>query len=215
MTGLRRRIRGGESATLEFKTTSPDPRRLARNLAAFANSAGGELFIGINDRGEVVGLDDLEHETGIVHEALAFIEPPLEVNIETIENQGVVVVAISVPVLGFPQLCHVVEDEEETLYFRIGAETRPVDRRVEKAVNQLRRHFGRQGAVESDGQRLLEFLWEKGEAREGICAHRLNYSSRRLRKLAERLVGAGYLIPCNLGMGRTYAAIHPGRWQGL
>ena len=71
-------------------------------------------------------------------------------------------------------------------------------------------HHHAGGSLDDDERRLLDWLWDVGEAKEGVCARKLNYSSRRLPKLAEGLIGAGYLVPCNIGDGRSYAAIHPG-----
>ena len=62
------RIDKGEGMLVEFKTTlrvnlhtgQPDPKMehaVLKTLAAFLNSSGGTLFIGVNDNSEVVGLD--------------------------------------------------------------------------------------------------------------------------------------------------------------
>ena len=119
------------------------------------------------------------------------------------------VVVASVEEIGYPEFCYVVEDGRESAVFRVGKESRVVSREVEKFVTRLRRHARGEMRLEDDARRLLSFLWERGESREIVCARRLNYSSRRLRKLAEALIGAGYLLPCRLGEGRRYVAIRP------
>lgn len=61
-------IAGGESPQVEFKSTlrvnlhtgKPDNRmehEVLKTIVAFMNSKGGTLFIGVNDDGEVIGLD--------------------------------------------------------------------------------------------------------------------------------------------------------------
>jgi len=47
--------RGGESQRVELKEGLPQTRELAKELAAFANSGGGVLIIGVADNGEVTG----------------------------------------------------------------------------------------------------------------------------------------------------------------
>ena len=55
---LARRIRLGEDARLEFKSVrvaggrvrAPERRALADELAAFANSRGGTLIVGVDDK---------------------------------------------------------------------------------------------------------------------------------------------------------------------
>lgn len=46
-------IAGGESISLEFKEKSDD--RTLESVAAFANTKGGIILIGVSDRGEVKG----------------------------------------------------------------------------------------------------------------------------------------------------------------
>ncbi len=43
----------GEGQRTEFKER---PARLDRELVAFANAAGGSIFLGVDDRGRVVGI---------------------------------------------------------------------------------------------------------------------------------------------------------------
>ncbi len=73
-------IREGESKTLEFKSTLrksiekegvPDSvieKATLKNIAGFMNSAGGILLVGVNDEGEILGLnnDDFESNDDIL-----------------------------------------------------------------------------------------------------------------------------------------------------
>ena len=48
----------GESSSVEFKERFPDQaHRLAQELAALGTSGGGVLYIGVNDNGDLVGID--------------------------------------------------------------------------------------------------------------------------------------------------------------
>lgn len=48
----------GESTNVDFKESFPDQaHRLAKEIAAMATSGGGRIFIGINDNGDLHGLD--------------------------------------------------------------------------------------------------------------------------------------------------------------
>ena len=66
---LEERIKQGEGTQIEFKSTlrvnlhtgNSDPKMehaVLKTLAAFMNSKGGTLFIGVNDEAEVIGLDN-------------------------------------------------------------------------------------------------------------------------------------------------------------
>lgn len=60
-------VSGGENPLVEFKTRFVE-RSIARHLAAFANSRGGILIIGVGDRGELLGLS--QDEAKAAHERL-------------------------------------------------------------------------------------------------------------------------------------------------
>jgi predicted HTH transcriptional regulator len=50
-----------ESRRLEFKGSMPENSDLAKTIVAFANDAGGDLYIGINDKTrELVGISEDE-----------------------------------------------------------------------------------------------------------------------------------------------------------
>ena len=56
-------VERGESSFLEFKQKVASPEKLAREIAAFANSEGGIILVGVGDKGELIGLETyLEEE---------------------------------------------------------------------------------------------------------------------------------------------------------
>ncbi len=50
----------GEDATIEFKRALPHRNSFADEIAAFANARGGVILIGVDDNGEIVGINRLE-----------------------------------------------------------------------------------------------------------------------------------------------------------
>ena len=90
---LVRRIRLGEDGRLEFKSVqvtggrvrAPDRRALADELAAFANSRGGTLLLGVDDktrRVHGIPLDDLDVVEHWVHEVCNdSVQPSLDADI--------------------------------------------------------------------------------------------------------------------------------------
>ena len=57
LTELLEKIYLGEDATIEFKRALPHRSSLADEIAAFANARGGVILIGVDDDGEIVGVD--------------------------------------------------------------------------------------------------------------------------------------------------------------
>ena len=51
-----KRISEGEGQQLDFKFAITDSKKIARSMAAFANSDGGVLLIGVKDNGKIVGI---------------------------------------------------------------------------------------------------------------------------------------------------------------
>lgn len=51
-----------ENQKIEFKLKFQNDEAIARVLTAFANAQGGTLLIGINDKGELVGISNDEVE---------------------------------------------------------------------------------------------------------------------------------------------------------
>ena len=57
LTELLEKIYLGEDATIEFKRALPHRNSLADEIAAFANARGGVILIGVDDDGEIIGVD--------------------------------------------------------------------------------------------------------------------------------------------------------------
>jgi ATP-dependent DNA helicase RecG len=54
-TELLELIRNGETSGVEFKRDTIDNRALAKELVAFANFQGGQVLLGVEDDGAIVG----------------------------------------------------------------------------------------------------------------------------------------------------------------
>lgn len=50
-------IQNGEGKNIEFKVELPKSNALAKTIIAFSNTGGGKLIIGVNDQGNIIGLD--------------------------------------------------------------------------------------------------------------------------------------------------------------
>ena len=57
LTELTEKIYLGEDSTIEFKRELPHRESLADEIAAFANANGGVILIGVDDDGDIVGMD--------------------------------------------------------------------------------------------------------------------------------------------------------------
>jgi ATP-dependent DNA helicase RecG len=81
----------GESYTIEFKE-SPD-KELPSEVCAFANASGGKVYIGVHDKGYVVGTDTGNAARSRIQDTINKIEPRLNVGMEVYEN----IIVLTVP----------------------------------------------------------------------------------------------------------------------
>jgi predicted HTH transcriptional regulator len=94
------RLRAGEDSSHQFKTNFTSIDHLAVEIAAFANSQGGSIWVGVDDRGEVVGLESTDVQRlnqWISNATTQKIEPPLFVSTETALWNDRVILVIAVP----------------------------------------------------------------------------------------------------------------------
>lgn len=78
MDHIHRLITEGEHQRLDFKFEISDARRIARSFAAFANTDGGRLLIGVKDNGAIAGIRSDEEFYMIESAAKVYCRP--EVN---------------------------------------------------------------------------------------------------------------------------------------
>lgn len=92
----------GESITVEFKDKMPENiQKLAKEIAAFASTEGGRIYLGVNDDGDITGVDEKEsfdrfqqRIAGITSNA---IRPSLLVTVELFKVGEKKIIQIKVP----------------------------------------------------------------------------------------------------------------------
>ena len=128
-------LKEGESQTLEFKKTLVKMREIVETICAFANAKGGKVFVGIDDSGNVLGVDlgrrSIEE---IALEVARNTDPKIfpEVAIQKIKGKNVITIKVSEradkPVLAFG-----------TAYKRVGKVNLKMDREeILKSLKEAR-----------------------------------------------------------------------------
>lgn len=143
-TDLLRQLALGEDSRHQFKRDASNADAMAAELAAFANSGGGVLFIGVNDDGSVAGLDTAavrRLNQLLSNAASQHVRPSLHPLTENIQTETGIVVVINVPDgLAKPYL-----DHQGRIWVKQGADKRRVTAREE-----IQRMFQRAGLVYAD-----------------------------------------------------------------
>ena len=120
-------IQKGESKTLEFKQQLPQGEQLAKTLVAFANTSGGKLIVGVDDKRNIVGIQGDEFElmdkvSSILHENCCPTLLP-SIYLETLDNKTLILVQVH----RGSQLPYYLKSKgrDKGVYIRIGASNRP------------------------------------------------------------------------------------------
>ena len=89
-------IKEGEGESLDFKKRVDDPVKIAKTLVAFANKNGGILVIGIDDEGEVTGVDINQEKHILKKAAKDYCSPsiPVRFHVLRVDVKRVLVVEI-------------------------------------------------------------------------------------------------------------------------
>ena len=120
----------GEDSTHQFKVEATNATSLAREIVAFANSGGGQIFIGLADDGTVHGLSGAQ--VGAVNQIIAnastqSVRPSINVSSENVAVHNGVVVVVTVPDgIGKPY-----QDNEGSFWVKNGSDKRKVTAREE------------------------------------------------------------------------------------
>lgn len=164
---LLEKIQLGEDSSLEFKRELPDRNDLAGEIAAFANTEGGELIIGVNDRRtadnhrDIPGIDlgNFDNiEKTVIEVCRDSIRPPVRVTTQKMKIENKYVLRIEIVRSFFVH-------EVGGIYFaREGSARRRIETeqlaRLLQSRSQARIiHFDEQVVPETDMSTLKEELY--------------------------------------------------------
>jgi len=92
------RIEKGANIHTEFKEKLSSNEELAKDIVCFANTDGGQILLGVNKKGIIVGVDDVDMLSNRIDD-IAFnrCEPPISVIIEAVEFNDKTVIVMNVP----------------------------------------------------------------------------------------------------------------------
>lgn len=114
-------IAGGEDSFTEFKRDVTQRTDFADEMIALANTAGGQILVGVDDDGSISGVANARQtEQSIINIARDNCNPALNVTIASVAVDGGVVLVVSVPRRSGPP--H--EDNSGRCYLRVGSSKR-------------------------------------------------------------------------------------------
>ncbi len=190
---LKNLIQTGESTFLEFKHSVASPEKIAREMAAFANTKGGTILIGVEDNGEILGVEGYHEEEFWLNQAAAeecVPEIPIEIELLNVGERDVLIVKVP-------------EAIEKPIYVK-GKQTRQVYVRLkdesvvasDEYIEVLKQNSSDEGVTFEYGekeQQLFRFLNEYGDITVKRFSLLISVTTYRAAKILVSLVSAGIL----------------------
>ena len=94
---IQKLIEEGEHQMLDFKFEISDSKRIARSFAAFANTDGGRLLVGVKDNGAIAGIRS-DEEIHMIHAAAEmYCRPQVLYTTEEWEIHGKTILEVIIP----------------------------------------------------------------------------------------------------------------------
>ena len=149
-------IRQGEHQQLDFKHSITDSKKIARSLAAFANTDGGKLLVGVRDNGSIAGVKSDEEFYMVQGAADLYCKPAMEFETKVWEVEGKTVLEVTIPKINADQLFAAPnKDGVFRVYIRVNDENLIVNNIYLKAWQK--RKFGKGILVRYDEPEKLLF----------------------------------------------------------
>jgi len=196
---LREIIAGGESSTVEFKRKFTSAEKFAKEIIAFANTAGGYLIIGVDDNGSIVGVESEKEQVELVGLAQHSIMPILDIQVEIVEIEYRDVVVVHVPNSEHKPHRLISDDPDERPHQR-KAFIRQGENSVAASREMARILAGQSPnappmtlSIGDRERRLFTYLERYGKASVNDFAKLVNISKRRASQIMVKLVRAGVL----------------------
>jgi len=190
-------IANGENSGVEFKRDDVRPEQLAKEIVALANVQGGRILLGVEDSGQISGLQRPETQEWVLNVFRDKVHPqiiPFYEEIAVEEHRRVGVITLS---MGISKPYVVRHNNREEIYIRMG------DRSELASREQQLRLF------ESGGMLHVEGLPVAGTSFGNIDTDRLDYYLRAIIKdpeipstdseWIERLLGLGLMAEDGMG----------------
>ena len=99
-TEIKNDISLGEDSSRQFKVSLDKAAKLAEELCAFSNSGGGTIYIGVNDKNEIIGLSDEQLRTfnqWVGSASNDLVKPPIYPQTQITRIEDKVLMLIHVP----------------------------------------------------------------------------------------------------------------------
>ena len=136
-----------ETCSKEGKVPLPD-KSLDREIVAFANSSGGQIYIGITDEGKVRGINITNKLKSQIQDIAKNCDPKLDVSLQEIKKEKVLIVEVKESNKK-PHRC------ASGFYIRSGASSQKLN------TKEIRNFMEEEGVLRFDSLPCKKFLYKE------------------------------------------------------
>lgn len=156
-------VNRGEHQHLDFKLEIDDARKIARAMAAFANTKGGTLLIGVKDNGVISGVRT-EEEWYMLQAAAEYYSKPkisYEVNLWKVNKKNVLEAIIPES----NNKPHYVQNEKGkwTVYLRVNDQNIVADPIIIHIIKMQQKNLIKKVTIKSEEQKIIALFKENEE----------------------------------------------------
>ncbi len=153
----------GEGAYLEFKRTIPSAYKIAREIAAFANTKGGTVLIGVDDDKSLVGVLGYQEEEFLLTKAAEELcQPAVDITIEIVHFGDRDLLVIRVPEATNKPI-YVKDDDGTTVFMREKDQNKVASKELIEIIKKRNSGEGVTFEYGPNEQKLFRYLNEYGE----------------------------------------------------
>ncbi len=194
-----RMVRAGEGLKVEFKRQAPKLDRMAKSFSAFSNSSGGCIFFGVEDDGQVSGLEHLEGTIDLVERVSQFYcRPRIKAKPKVWDYlPGIRVLVVEIPEAEVKPIYAINPHDEKDAwpFFRSDQENLPLDKKSMKTMRRkpsvsVERDIGN---LDRHAVHILNHLNDNPRQTINKLAKSCNISSHRAKKIVVHLEQNGWI----------------------
>jgi len=153
-------ISEGEHLKQDFKFEITDSRKIARTLAAFANTEGGRLLIGVKDNGNISGISSDEEYHMIEAAAQMYCRPEISFESRKWMIRGKTILEINIPESAIKPVMAQLDEGTWKAFVRIHDENILASNVLVSVWKKERRRKGVYFPYDDEKKILLEYLSE-------------------------------------------------------
>ena len=166
----------GEDYKTEFKEKAD--KNLDREIVAFANSSGGDIYVGITDQGEVKGINITNKLKSQIQDIANNCDPKVDVSFKEIKKEKILIIEIKESEKK-PHRC------TSGFYIRSGASSQKLN------TKEIRNFMEEEGILRFDSLLCKKFIYKEHFDKEKLFyfldKSKIKYSRRDYLQLLENL----------------------------